>query len=162
MLVNAEDKIGDILENYPELYELFWESGFNYSSAAELVRSLGKDTMLRTVLTVKGLNAELFINTINSMIGNGCQMEGLQYDYYNPDLPVNLLVKTACAVSEHFKEELMETVKARQKLTGEMPNVFIVDGCHAHEFENFMIANIDKLPDIIMSMSFDEICKSVS
>ncbi len=159
MLVNAEDKIGDILENYPELYELFWESGFNYSSAAELVRSLGKDTMLRTVLTVKGLNAELFINTINSMIGNGCQMEGLQYDYYNPDLPVNLLVKTACAVSEHFKEELMETVKARQKLTGEMPNVFIVDGCHApHEFENFHDSeSIDKLPDIIMSMSFDEI-----
>ncbi|HBK52828.1 MAG TPA: iron ABC transporter substrate-binding protein, partial [Syntrophomonas wolfei] len=68
MLVNAEDKIGDILKNYPELYELFWESGFNYNSAAELVNSLGKDTMLRTVLTVKGLNAELFINMINSRI----------------------------------------------------------------------------------------------
>ncbi len=159
MQITAEDTIGNILSNYPELYEVFWESGFNFNSADELVNSLGKDTMLRTVLTVKGINVELFTNMINTRISNACQMEGLQYDYYNPDLPVNLLVKTACAVSERFKEELAETLKARQNLTGKTPNVFIVDGCHApHEFENFYESeSIDKLPDIIMSMSFDEI-----
>ncbi len=159
MMITGEDTIGNILNNNPELYEVFWESGFNYSSADQLVSSLGADTMLRTVLTAKGINIELFTNMINRRINNECQMEGLQYDFYNPDLPVNLLVKTACAVSEHFKEELAQTLKARQELTGEMPNVFIVDGCHApHDFQNFHdIESIDKLPDIIMSMSFDEV-----
>ncbi|MGS0764202.1 ABC transporter substrate-binding protein [Syntrophomonas curvata] len=158
-MIVAEDTIGDILNNYPELYEAFWESGFNFNSAEELVSSLGKDTMLRTALIVKGINVKLFTSMINARINNGCQMEGLQYDFYNPDLPVNLLVKTACAVSEHFKEELTGILKARQKTTGETPNVFIVDGCHApHEFENFHdTESIDALPDIIMSMSFDEI-----
>ena len=158
-MITAEDTIGNILNNYPELYEVFWESGFNYDSADQLVSSLGKDTMLRTVLTVKDINIDLFINMINRRINNECQMEGLQYDFYNPDLPVNLLVKTACAVSEHFKEEVTQTLKARRELTGEMPNVFIVDGCHApHDFQNFHdIESVDKLPDIIMSMSFDEV-----
>mgnify|MGYP000858987111 CR=1 FL=1 len=159
MPITAEDTIGSILNSYPELYEVFTENGFNYNSVEELLNSLGKDTMLRTILTVKGIKIELFIQMINARITNVCSMEGLQYDYYNPDLPVNLLVKTACAVSEHFKEELSETIKRRQELMGETPNVFIVDGCHApHDFENFHeTESIDKLPDIIMSMSFDEI-----
>ena len=98
-MITGEHTIGNILNKYPELYEVFWENGFNYSSANQLVSSLGADTMLRTVLTAKGINIELFTNMINRRINNECQMEGLQYDFYNPDLPVNLLVKTACEVN---------------------------------------------------------------
>lgn len=158
-MIIPEDTIGEILSHYPEAYEVFWESGFNYDSAPELLDALGKDTMLRTVLNVKGINAELFTSMINARINYICQMENLQYDFYNPDLPVNLLVKTACPVSELFKDTLGNALKAQQELTGKTPNVFIVDGCHApHEFENFWEKEgIDKLPDIIMSMSFDEI-----
>lgn len=159
MTLTAEDTIGSVLNSYPELYAVFVENGFNYNSLEELINSLGRDTRLRTILTVKGINAELFIQMLNERITKVCSMEEFQYDYYNPELPINLLVKTACAVSEHFKEELSETIKRRQELTGETPNVFIVDGCHApHDLENFHEAeSIDKLPDIIMSMSFDEI-----
>lgn len=159
MIITPEDTIGNILSSYPESFEVFMENGFNYDSVEELIESLGKDTMLRTILTVKDINIDIFMEIINARTNNACSMEGLQYDYYNPDLPINLLVKTACAVSEQFKEELSETIKNRQKTTGETPNVFIVDGCHApHEFENFHeVESIDELPDIIMSMSFDEI-----
>lgn len=158
VLIKPEDTIGDIISNYPQLYEVFWENGFDYSSAAELVSALGKDTMLRTVLAVKGINVELFTDMINASVSNECQMQ-LEYDFYNPNLPVNLLVKTACPVSIFFKDKLAETIEAHKEATGETTNVFFVDGCHApHEFERFWeIENIDKLPDIIMSMSFDEI-----
>ncbi len=159
MKINSSDKIGDILKEYPELYEVFWDHGFPGNSAAELVNFLGKDTMLRTVLTARSINADLFTNMINARINYKCQMDGLTYDFYNPDLPVNLLVKTACPVSEVFKEKLADTLRTHQELTGKTTNTFIVDGCHApHQFENFWeIESVDKLPDIIMSMSFDGI-----
>ena len=75
VLIKPEDTIGDIISNYPQLYEVFWENGFDYSSAAELVSALGKDTMLRTVLAVKGINVELFTDMINASVSNECQMQ---------------------------------------------------------------------------------------
>ncbi|MDD2619682.1 MAG: ABC transporter substrate-binding protein [Syntrophomonadaceae bacterium] len=159
MRISVSDKIGDIMSNYPELYEAFWESGFPCGSAAELVDLLGKDTMLLTALRVKDINVELFTSMLNGRVDCQCQMEGLAYDFYNPDLPVNLLVKTACPISMLFKDRLIETLRAHQEQTGKITNTFIVDGCHApHAFEKFWEPeSIDELPDIIMSMSFDEL-----
>ncbi len=158
-MITSKDTLGKILNGYPELYEIFFDNGFKYNSALELLKALGENTMLRTVLNVKGINEELFTRVLNERITYKSQIKDLAYDYYNPDKPVNLLVKTACAVTEIFKETLADTIKTRQKLTGVPPNVFIVDGCHApHNFENFWEKeSIDDLPDIIMSMSFDEI-----
>ncbi|NMB35997.1 MAG: ABC transporter substrate-binding protein [Firmicutes bacterium] len=158
-MITSKSTIGEILNSYPELYEIFWDHGFKYDSAAGLLKALGEETMLRTVLNVRGINEELFTRALNGRITDKTQLEDLEYDFYNPNLPVNLLVKTACAVTEIFKETLAETIKKQQELTGVPPNVFIVDGCHApHDFENFWEKeSIDDLPDIIMSMSFDEI-----
>ena len=106
-------------------------------SIADLVSLLGKETMLRTVLRVKDINEDLFLNMINKRINTDCQMEGLEYDFYQPDAPLNLLVKTACPVSILFRDELARFYKKNKKKTGETVNTYIIGGCDTtHEFEN--------------------------
>jgi ABC-type Fe3+ transport system substrate-binding protein len=153
------DRIGNILHDYPELYEVFLANGFMSDSIADLVSLLGKETMLRTVLRVKDINEDLFLNMINKRINTDCQMEGLEYDFYQPDAPLNLLVKTACPVSILFRDELSKVLQKNKEETGETVNTYIIGGCDTtHEFENLWEAeSIDKVSDIIMSMSFDEI-----
>ncbi|MDD4753958.1 MAG: ABC transporter substrate-binding protein [Desulfitobacteriaceae bacterium] len=159
MKITATDKIGYILDQYPESYEVFLANGFNSNSRAELIGLLGKDTMLSTVLKVKDINVDLFVRMINRKTNNGCQIEQIAYDAYNPDLPVNLMVKTACAVNALFKEKLSEALNNYKEKTGIKINTYFVNGCEgAHELEPFwQQTSVDTLPDIIMSMSFDEI-----
>ncbi len=159
MKITSVDKIGDILNKYPESYDVFLANGFSSNSIEELISSLGKDTMLRTVLKVKDINMDLFVNMINKKINEDCQIDEFEYDFYKPDLPINLMVKTACAVNMLFKDELSKVLKEHKEKTGKTINTYVIDGCDAtHEFEAFWKQeSIDKLPDIIMSMSFDEI-----
>jgi ABC-type Fe3+ transport system substrate-binding protein len=159
MGITANDKIGNLLTEHPELYDVFLAKGFKAGSAAELTEILGKDTMLQTVLKVKNINSELFLSAANERIDKGTPLESITYNLFDPKLPMNLLVKTACPVSELFKQKLSEYLAEHKMATGKTVNTFIVDGCSVpHDYNNFWEQpDIDSLPDIIMSMSFDEI-----
>lgn len=159
MEITSKDKIGSIFTKHPELYDVFLAKGFKAESAAELTDMLGKDTMLQTVLKVKNINPDLFIEALNDRVGKETPLESIAYNLFDPKLPMNLLVKTACPVSELFKQKLSEYLYEHKTATGKTVNTFIVDGCSVpHEYNNFWEQqSIDTLPDIIMSMSFDEV-----
>lgn len=157
MKLDLNSKIGDLLKSYPESYEVFSANGFKANSPGELVESLGRDTMLKTVLAVAGINPELFLGMIEEKLKHGGELE-LEYELYDPSLPVNMLVQTPCPTRMLFKERATELLKQYELETGEKLNCFVVDGCGApyeHQ-ELWREADIDKLPDIIMSKGFDE------
>ncbi len=159
MQISIDDKIGDILGDYPQLLSVFKAKGLNFDSATQLIDALGKDTKLRTVLKVIDINADSFVVMLNERLGVDMSLQQISYDFYNPELPVNLLVKTACPINSLFKDELNNQINRQMELTGKPFNTYLVDGCNAsHDFDNFWEQeSIDALPDIIMSMSFDEI-----
>lgn len=159
MKINSQNKIGEILDRYPEALDVFLLSGFKSNSLEELIDSLGKNTMLKTVLNVKGIHEDVFINMINERVSSHGSMEEIEFNCYNPEKPLNLLVKTACPVGARFKERLSEVLKEHKTRTGVDTNCYIVGGCDApHEYDDFGEKDrIEELPDIIMSMSFDEI-----
>ena len=157
MKINPTDKIGDVLKKHTEAYEVFLANGFKASSVDKLIDSLGKDTMLQTVLKVKGINVDIFINMINEKSEHNSIIETTVYELYDPRLPLNVLVQTPCPTRLLLKERLTELLKSHKEETGEKINCYVVDGCGSsfkHE-DVWMEEDIDKLPDIIMSKGFD-------
>ncbi|NLE73120.1 MAG: ABC transporter substrate-binding protein [Actinobacteria bacterium] len=158
MDISATDRIGELLHQHPQLLDVFRAKGFKAETTSELIDSLGEDTMLKTVLSVKGIDPALFLVMLNERLGTDMALQQIAYDFYDPDAPVNLLVKTACPINALFKDQLYERVAQNEADTGRRVNTYLVDGCNApHAFDRFWEPDtIDGLPDIIMSMSFDE------
>lgn len=162
MKIENISSIQYVLNNYPETYEVFLSNGFRSNSREELIDTLGENTLLKTVLKIKGINEKIFIDMLNEKISKTCsmdEMDEINHIFHNPELPLNLLIKTACPVGAKFREDISSVIRKHEEQTGKSTNCFLVGGCDApHKYDNFWEQeNIDELPDIVMSMSFDEI-----
>lgn len=159
MEINYQTKIIDLLSAYPNTIKIFKENGFNFQSTDELIEAMPKGAMLGTILIAKSINVETFIHTLNETIGSNCPMAAIDYPFYHSDKHVNLFVKTPCPVNAMLKENLSVFLHNHEIETGIKTNCYLADSCDAtSDTEPFWKKNhIDDVPDIIMSMSFDEI-----
>ncbi|HZK56868.1 MAG TPA: DUF1858 domain-containing protein, partial [Clostridia bacterium] len=156
MKIENTSNVQYILDNYPETYEVFSSNGFRSNSREGLIDILGENTPLKTVLKIKGINEKMFIDMLNKKIGKTCFMDGtdeINHVFHDPELPLNLLIKTACPVGARFREDISSVIRKHREQTGKSTNCFLVGGCDApHQYDNFWEQeNVDELPDIVMS-----------
>ncbi len=147
-------KISEILKEYPIVYEVFLMNGFKSKSMEDLIEQIGSDVMLQTVLKVRNINTELFLNQINERI----ETEEEEYIIYNPELPKNIAAQTTYPTERSFIDRITDILKNHENETGEKVNCYMVDSRGPKvEYQGFSDHSIHELPDIIMSKGFDEV-----
>ena len=138
---------------------MFLSNGFKADTKEELVESLGKDIMLQTVLKVRDMNLELFLELLNESLDNSGEEEHFNDNYYYSDKALNFLGTAICPLRKTFEENLADTLDKYKKETGNVLNCYLHGG-HGDEshYDNIWSEkDIEKFPDIILSKGFDEL-----
>ncbi|AFS78917.1 putative Fe3+ ABC transporter periplasmic binding-like protein [Gottschalkia acidurici 9a] len=159
--IDKTTKIGSILEK-EEMFEVFLSNGFKAESKDELINLLGKDTMLQTVLKVRNINIELFINALNEKISEEEVEENFNDIYYDETKELNFLGSSICPLRKTFNDNLKETLENYRKETGKTFNCYVHTG-HGDDNSKYddiwQEKDIDKFPDIVLSKGFDDFYK---
>ncbi|MFC4804670.1 ABC transporter substrate-binding protein [Filifactor villosus] len=66
--INVKDKVGEILEKYPETLEVFVVNGFEQLKNPTLRKAMANSVTLETALKMKKVNAELFCEKLEDAI----------------------------------------------------------------------------------------------
>ncbi len=159
-MIDKSIRIGQLLEN-EEVFEVFLSNGFKASSKEELIDSLGKDTMLQTVLQVKGINTELFLDLLDQKLNTQEGERHFNDTYYDKEKHLNFLGTTICPLRKTFDENLERTLEEYKSTTGQTLNCYLHGG-HGDDsdYENIWLEeDIDKFPDMILSKGFDDLYK---
>ena len=155
-MIDDKMKISEIIDAFPVTISVFSHYGFDAGSKERLVESLGKDTMLKTVLGVKRINSVFFINMLNDAI----KESGLYDDKagQRKERRPDLLAYIPCPLKQFFKENLDMVLAKHRERTGISYDCEVPMGCGSKdEFEDqWMNEDIDRMPDIIISMGFGD------
>lgn len=112
--------------------------------------------MLKTVLAIKGINAELFIKQIEEMVGE----KDLGFQYVEEvHEKLNFVGYTYCPLKITFKETFEKVLKGYIEDTGEKDfKYYIPSGCgNVDPYEDLWKAeDIDELPGVIASVGFGD------
>ena len=157
-MINKSIKIGQLLEN-DLAFEVFLSNGFKADSKEDLINSLGEQTMLQTVLKIKNINPELFVELLNQKLDNQEEDRSFNEIYYDEDRELNFLGTAICPLRKTFDEGLEDVLNKYKNETGKTFNCYLHGG-HGDEsaFEDIWLEkNIDKFPDIILSKGFDDL-----
>ena len=68
MKITGTTPVSRILSEYPDSFEVFLRNGFPYPDGPAMIREIGEDTMLQTVLRVREMNLELFLYDLENAI----------------------------------------------------------------------------------------------
>lgn len=67
-MINFNDKIYDIVSNNPNVLEFLVANGFDNLSNKNMLDTMGKQITLKTALSAKGINEELFSENLNAFL----------------------------------------------------------------------------------------------
>ncbi|KNF08680.1 putative Fe3+ ABC transporter periplasmic binding-like protein [Gottschalkia purinilytica] len=156
--INPVMTIEEILKNYPQTFDVFVANGFNVASREELLELAGNDTMIQSILKVRGINVDIFINALREKVFTKGLDEDLVDKFHDENSTLNLLGKIPCPLRILFKDMLGEAIKDYKEKTGITLNCYIPSGCgDKYEYEDICsLENIDELPDIILTKGFDD------
>ena len=59
-MITGTTPVSRILREYPETFSIFLSNGFEYPDAETMIREIGEETLLQTVLQIREINPELF------------------------------------------------------------------------------------------------------
>lgn len=157
MKVKETSLVKDILETYPEAFEVFIGNGFKYSSVDELINAVGDATMLKTILNVRGINPDLFIFHLEEKILKEEDEKEFLLKDYSPSEELDFYGNTICPLKFTFKDALEDIVKRNHK-NGEELKCYIESGREANSVceEVFNNTGIEKFPNILFSKEFNE------
>jgi hypothetical protein len=158
--IRPEMRIGEILELYPELVAVFSANGFPAVDESALVSMLGAESMLKTVLKVKGYDEQVFIQLLEEKIQENKAFLVLTRSAEAVKEKVDFLGNTFCPVKAIFKECFEETLAQYLAATGDKEfQYFVPSACTGGDdpYENlWRVENIDDFPDVAVASGFGD------
>lgn len=150
--------VKDILDNYPETFDTFLSNGFRYKSIEALVDSVGIRTMLKTVLTVKSLNIDLFIHQLEEIIEKTKNEKTYLLKDFNSTPNLNVYGNTICPLRFNLKDKVEEIIQSTLTQTGDLLQCYIdAKASENGKCEETFIGNsIEKFPELIISKEFND------
>jgi ABC-type Fe3+ transport system substrate-binding protein len=157
-LITGETKVFEIIEKFPETLPVFALYGFDAGTKDRLIESVGKNSMLKTILAVKQVNPIFFIKTLNEAVEDMQQYESQNFYERKERGCLNLLAYIPCPMKQFFKENLDSALERYTNETGITFNCDVPMGCGSKdEYEDVWERdNIEDIPDIIISMGFGD------
>lgn len=157
MKITEKSLVKDILDTYPETLDVFIVNGFKFNSSKDLIDAIGKRIMLKTVLTIKDINIDLFIRDLNERIAKAEEERKYLLEDFNYGDKLDLYGNTICPLRFTLKDKLEEILKEESKENKKDLKCFI--GLKELENENYedklVREDIGKFPEIILSKEFN-------
>lgn len=158
MKISEKILVKDILNEYPESFDVFLVNGFKFESTKELIKAVGEKTMLKTVLKLRDINLDLFLFDLEKRILSamedkefilGDYSEGDQLDFYG---------NTICPLKFTFKDALEDIIKNKYEKSGELLKCYIETGREDKDVcdDSVFSYTIDNFPNVVFAKGFSE------
>ncbi|MEG0371208.1 MAG: ABC transporter substrate-binding protein [Clostridium sp.] len=158
MKISQNSLVKDIVTTYPHTFEVFLVNGFKYDSVESFINAVGNTTMLKTLLSIREINTDLFIYYLEERIlKEESEKTFLLNDFTSSD-KLDFYGNTICPLKFTFKDSLETIVKKNYEKTGEILNCYIESGKGAISVcdESFIGRDIESFPNLLFSKEFNE------
>jgi ABC-type Fe3+ transport system substrate-binding protein len=158
MKITGMTKLAEILEDYPETMDVFLANGFEYPSAEAIIETLGRDTMLRTILRVREMNLDLFLYHLETAILKAEKDRLYLLEDFTEEEPLDFYGNTICPLKFTFKDALEEIVKKEAREQGNHLKCYVEAGRYANGAcgDVLLPDSIDKAPGLLLSKEFND------
>ncbi|MDP4183330.1 MAG: ABC transporter substrate-binding protein [Bacillota bacterium] len=156
MKISSETRIKEIIEKHPQALSIFAQCGFDAENEEILIEEIGT-LMLGTVLKVKDINQEIFINLLEEKIQLEIDEKSAQIN--ETPRKINFIGYTYCPLKLTFKDSFEETYQKYLADTNDTSfKYYVPSGCVSEDpYEDlWKVEKIDQLPDIIASVGFGD------
>jgi len=155
MKINADMTVKDILKGHPFLMPVFSNHELGKFENEEVLEKLGSMLKLKTVLKVKELNIEIFVEMLNTAVEENSKLQSFSITS-TPERQreLTLLALLPCGMKMPFTRTLTKFLDEYEK-SGNEPLNFLTEGNVNHEisYHEYIdsICDSDELPDVIVS-----------
>ncbi|WP_333645454.1 ABC transporter substrate-binding protein [Lacrimispora sp.] len=157
-MITGTMKLKEILEHYPESFEVFRSNGFDYEQPEDFLKVAGPDTMLRTLLYVRGINQELFLYYLdNAVLKAEAERQHLLEDFV-PGEKLDFYGNTICPLKFTFRDALEEIEREHKKQHGFSRKCYLEFGKMTDDTcgEAWDHGDPEKFPGVFFSKEFNE------
>jgi len=156
--IDADMKIGDIINRYPETREYFILHGFDAVVSEDGLRALAPFLSLKTALRARFMNVAEFIEGLQNTITETTGEETPSLEDYASQGNLTLLALMPCGLKMAFAKALNPFMQAyNQKASS--PVKYAIEGNLNQELSYYpyvdRLDSSDELPDIIISSDFN-------
>lgn len=150
--------VSRILRDYPETFEIFLSNGFKYPDAAAMIAEIGEETMLRTILQIRGINSELFRFYLDNAILKAEQEKQYVLEDFNPWDHLDFYGNTICPLKFTFKDGLEEVERNHAANTGHLRKCYVEAGKNSNDSCDELWSDPDPehFPSILLSKEFNQ------
>lgn len=158
--IDAEMKISEILQNYPETFDVFRANGFEADTREEMLEQISPLLTLKTALRIKGRNAAVFVDLLNERLKDSQMFAQMQEDEPT-SRRLDFLGYTYCPLKLMFKD-CFEDMRGRYIAQTKDADFFsfVPSGCGEEEDPYretiWQVEDIDDFPDITVAAGFGD------
>ncbi|MFV0441777.1 MAG: ABC transporter substrate-binding protein [Lachnospirales bacterium] len=158
MKIDGSENIKYIIDTYPKSLDVFISNGFKYKTKEEFIDAVGENTMLKTVLKVKGINTELFLYYLETAIIEEEQEKKYILEDYNDGEQLDFYGNTICPLKFTFKDALEELESEYFEKNGEKRKCYVEAGKNTNDScgDLWSNPNLENFPGVVLSKEFNE------
>lgn len=158
MKITGATPVSRILREYPESFEVFLSNGFTYPDSRAMIREMGEETMLKTVLQVREMNLELFLYYLENAILKAEQERRYVLEDFNPWDHLDFYGNTICPLKFTFKDALEELEREHAERTGILRKCYVEAGKNSNDTCDELWSDPDpeRFPAILFSKEFNQ------
>ncbi|MFV0441916.1 MAG: DUF1858 domain-containing protein, partial [Lachnospirales bacterium] len=151
MKIDGSENIKYILDTYPKSLDVFISNGFKYKTKEEFIDAVGENTMLKTVLKVKGINTELFLYYLETAIIEEEQEKKYILEDYNDGEQLDFYGNTICPLKFTFKDALEELESEYFEKNGEKRKCYVEAGKNTNDScgDLWSNPNLENFPGVV-------------
>ena len=157
-MITGTTKIKEILETWPESFDVFLANGFSYPSPRAMLEAVGEDTMLQTVTAVRGINLELFLFHLdNTVLAAEAQRRYLLEDF-TPGERLDFYGNTICPLKFTFRDALEDLERRYKQAHGAPRRCYLEFGKMTEDTcdECWTDPNPETFPSLMFSKEFNQ------
>ena len=158
MKITGTTPVSRILSEYPDSFEVFLRNGFPYPDGPAMIREIGEDTMLQTVLRVREMNLELFLYDLENAILKAEQERRYVLEDFNPWDYLDFYGNTICPLKFTFKDALEELERDHARKTGTARKCYVEAGKNSNDTCDELWSDPDpeRFPAILFTKEFNQ------
>lgn len=157
MIINEKSTVKDILEFYPEVFHVFITNGFKADSIESFIESIGERTMLKSIMRVRNINTELFINQLENEINLTINEKRYLLSEVELNEKLDFYGSIIYPIKAALKEDIETITEKHYKETGELFKCYIRAGGKSKEYAESLWKNpsIESFPNIFSTKEFN-------
>lgn len=157
-MITGTTPVSRILREYPETFSIFLSNGFEYPDAETMIREIGEETLLQTVLQIREINPELFRFYLDNAVLKAEQERNCVLEDFNPWDHLDFYGNTICPLKFTFKDALEVLERNHASDTGQKRKCYVEAGKNSNDSCDELWSNPDPemFPSLLLSKEFNQ------